>query len=528
MAHGQYINTNTCIQCHDTVRQNDFCPTIPAAVWAQDDKHAKAFYLLHESDPARPEHGAAKRALVKQILGFELREAFTNERYLQLRDDPDPDTVRKVAVVKSCLRCHATWPKEADQQHVHSPPVSLALGVSCQACHGPGEKWDRPHALIAWRAVTPAAKSALGFTDCRSPLAKARLCASCHVGSISEEKFVKHEWYAAGHPPLPSFELASFEAHMPVHWKSLREKGDFMFRAAPPTDETGDIARDIEALKRGGIPPEAIKKSYLEANFPAAVAKGLDPTSDLAMTKDAISAGAVIYETYVRQIGDYASQAAENSAAWPELALYDCMACHHELRRRLPASATQRRHPPGRPPLADWPQVLAKLTARQAAGYDEAETASRWALIDKRLALLERATTSRPFGDPRVMRDAAETLADALAALAADAALTRYDKTAASAALFALTDPKFLPAQDYSSARQSAWAITAIAGELQIPAAPSFFQSRGSDGLSLRLPAGPRASVLDNLHRWLPAAANFDPAWFEAELSTVRAAIEAP
>src|SRR5262245_34669754 len=150
-AAGQYVDTNSgCIQCHETaLRQHDFCPSVPAAVWGRDDKHRRAFYLLHESDAADPQKGAAKRELVRRILGFELKEAFVDERYLRLKDAADAETASKVQAVKSCLRCHATWPKEADEKHRSVPPVALDLGVSCQACHGAGEKWDVAHRLTA-------------------------------------------------------------------------------------------------------------------------------------------------------------------------------------------------------------------------------------------------------------------------------------------------------------------------------------------------------------------------------------------
>ena len=78
----QYVDTNSsCILCHQAMPlTSDFCSSMPAAVWLRDDKHKRAFYLLHETDPADPDKGTAKRELVRRILGFELREAFTDER----------------------------------------------------------------------------------------------------------------------------------------------------------------------------------------------------------------------------------------------------------------------------------------------------------------------------------------------------------------------------------------------------------------------------------------------------------------
>ena len=83
LAIAQYIDTATgCLLCHRTaLPQNDFCKLVPASIWEQSDKHYRAFTLLHDTD--------AKRELVRRILGFELREAFVDDRYSRLKDDPD-------------------------------------------------------------------------------------------------------------------------------------------------------------------------------------------------------------------------------------------------------------------------------------------------------------------------------------------------------------------------------------------------------------------------------------------------------
>jgi hypothetical protein len=514
-ASAQYAETNDCLDCHVNVqRQNDFCPPIAGRTWLEDDKHRRAFYLLHETDTADPQKGSSKRELVKRILGFDLRDAFTDERYVRLKENADEETAPKVATVKLCVRCHGTWPKYADGVYTRSPPVPLDFGVSCQGCHGPGEKWDQPHRMTAWRTVTPEAKKALGFADCRSPLARAQLCASCHVGDIAQEKFVKHEWYAAGHPPLPGFELASFQAQMPAHWKSLRDKGPFLFRDGPPADDVL-VQEQRERLVRLGVPAAAIKRSYREANFSEAEAAGLDPCSDLAATKNAIVGGAVIAATYARLVGDYSAAALAGKAPWPELAIYDCTACHHELRSGLAsASRPSRSHPPGRPPLAGWSLVLAPLASVQT------EDAS-WSAVGGPLVELERATASRPFGDPAAMHAASQPLVAALQQLAGNASNTRFDEAAGRRLLQQLTESGG-PWHDFSAARQAAWAIREIARDLRYKDADSLFSRGSDDPLALNLPSGQQRSVMDNLHRWLPAASRYDAAWFHEELRAAR------
>ena len=62
------------------------------------------------------------------------------------------------------------------------------------------------------------------MTDLWDPVRRAETCASCHVGNHDEGKVVTHAMYAAGHPPLPGFETATFGDLEPRHWQYLSEK----------------------------------------------------------------------------------------------------------------------------------------------------------------------------------------------------------------------------------------------------------------------------------------------------------------
>ncbi len=514
VALGQYFPDDriSCRSCHiDTRNKTDFCELFEATIYERDDKHGKAFFLLHESDPSDPQRGQAKRDLVRQILGFDMREAFADAGYTRLIEGGDEATRQKVATVKACIRCHGTWPASADAVSPTQPPVALALGVSCQACHGPGLRWNVAHYLPphAWRTVTPKAKETLGFTDVRSPVKKAALCTSCHVGSVSEGKLVKHEWYAGGHPPLPGFELASYEAQMPVHWKSLAAKPNFAFREGSLARDDAGIAANLRALRDAGVPEEAIKANYLDANaIDASAAK------DLPRTRDVTVGGAGVLAAYVQLVGDYAALAAENKAAWPELSLYDCSACHHELRAGLAISTRPKRnHVPGRPPPATWPVALAMLAERPDSP------------LKVQMSQLDRAMTERPFGKPEAIRQAAQPLADTLRQLAADASTARYSETTAKKAIEVLTDPSRLEINDFYSARQIAWGLREVAKDLNLRDADRLFLQGSEDPLCLALPSGPERSVMDNLHRWLPAASKYEPAWFQKELQSAGRAV---
>jgi hypothetical protein len=231
---------------------------------------------------------------------------------------------------------------------------------------------------------------------------------------------------------------------------------------------------------------------------------------------------------YVRLVAQYAEQEAKTADAsrsgWPELALYDCAACHHELRSGVGLNARPKRnHTPGRPPLAMWPNVLAMLAANQAAGFDQAQAQNRWAGIEAQMLQLERAATQRPFGDAKAMQTTAVELAKSLNQLALNAANSRYDQEAARKGIAFLSDPENYETRDFYSARQAAWAIREHYRDLGMAEAESSLFQSGGGPLALDLPSGQARSVMQNLHRWLPAAADYDPAWFQSELKAVRA-----
>src|SRR5206468_10168862 len=94
-ARAQYFpdDRNSCRSCHvDARNKTDFCELFEATIYERDDKHGRAFFLLHESDPSNPQKGQVKRDLVRQILGFELRDAFADDRYSRLKDANDNET----------------------------------------------------------------------------------------------------------------------------------------------------------------------------------------------------------------------------------------------------------------------------------------------------------------------------------------------------------------------------------------------------------------------------------------------------
>ena len=520
-----FTNTDNCILCHsDTARLKDhadFIGVAPAELWSKLDKHGQSFLLLMDKS----------RKLTDQILGFDLRDAFADDELTSLSEDEK--LADKVRTVQACLRCHATWPKDA----VHptgkptEPVEPLSRGVSCQACHGPAGNWEGAHSAKWWRRVSHKAKSKLGFTNVRDGVTRAELCISCHVGSVAEEKFVKHEWYSAGHPPLPGFEYSAFAAQMPAHWKPLADKPDFAGRTAaslPVPD--GKAERIILRRRNIDIPDADIKASYREANFPGAKEED-DPFANLPRTQEVTLSGVVVLKAYAGLVGDYAREVAQGNKRfnWPEFALYDCVACHHELRRQTGFDARPAGSgPPGRPPLSRWTSSLLILAT------------DRKPELDENLLILKRAFTQRPFGDPKKIAAAAKQLTPQLEQLCQELNRAKYDTARTAQSLKILlrkTDPSDV--RDYSSARQIAWAIQGLRQDQErIPYGfgasltaeqqqsqdriTAFFHREGRDELLLALPARQENSVVGELPQFLRAMGDYDDVWFANQLKQIK------
>jgi hypothetical protein len=121
----------------------------------------------------------------------------------------------KAETAPRCLACHALNPPAEKR----SRTFDVSEGVGCESCHGPASGWLGPHTERDW---THQKSVALGMVDTRDLVKRTEKCLSCHLGSA--EKFVDHEMIAGGHPDL-FFELDSFSAVMPRHWKEPGEPG---------------------------------------------------------------------------------------------------------------------------------------------------------------------------------------------------------------------------------------------------------------------------------------------------------------
>jgi hypothetical protein len=180
----KYTGPGSCssTSCHGSVKpradsrifQNEY------SIWVIQDKHAKAYDVLTAPVGER----------MARILGLGKSEQ-----------------------AAKCLACHAL-DVPADSR---AKTFDLSEGVSCESCHGPASAWLGPHTTRNW---THEQSVAAGMVDTRNLIRRTEKCLSCHLGT--QEKSVDHEMIAAGHPDL-YFELDSFSAVMPRHWKMPRE-----------------------------------------------------------------------------------------------------------------------------------------------------------------------------------------------------------------------------------------------------------------------------------------------------------------
>jgi Cytochrome c554 and c-prime len=172
-----------------------------------------------------------------------------------------------------CLACHANAGIEAGDK---SELVTLrAEGVSCEACHGEAKYWLRSHTLREnelrhLNSVLPDEWP----RELNNLSVRANTCAGCHVGGTGD---MNHDMIAAGHPKL-NFEFASHLARMPKHWwerdrKTGKARGNEMLAQAWAIGvyEAGEAACELSRSRQSRRDP------------------------------------------------------------WPELAEWNCYACHHEL-----------------------------------------------------------------------------------------------------------------------------------------------------------------------------------------------------
>jgi hypothetical protein len=403
-----YYGVSSCKDCHSKEKEppEDYlCRCTEARVWSKEDKHAFAYKALEG------ERGQRMQAL----LGYNVT---ASSACLSCHSVVTPTGATAAKTFKqdegvSCVACHG--------YALLAAPDKNKLAVSWIAFHGDEANHD------AWRGLTRAVKhDVYGMTDLWDLAKRARLCASCHIGNVQENKVVTHEMYAAGHPPLPGFEVVTFSSQMPRHWQYLKEK-------------TQPIRKIVGISDREA----ALEETHLLA----------------------IGALVALRET----LGMLEAQIA--SPAWPEFAQFDCYACHHELQSKSWRQKRGYAAAAGRPPLRQWSTALVEVGLHHAA--IDTETAAKLVTeFQDHLAALQSAVDARPFGDPGRVKKQAQVLGqwlDRQVRVIQDR-IAKGDKSGgyglkASAKLLDLVVRLQGPSQrvpDFDAARQLAWAYQVL------------------------------------------------------------------
>jgi hypothetical protein len=460
----RYIyGAKSCAACHDqdnhpTYEKEDragmICRMNEFTRFDTEDKHELAFAAL--TGPRGQE--------MSRLLGKDVRE------------------------IEACVNCHSVPERGVRKQQYKRE----SDGVTCVGCHGPYAEWVEKHQRInndEWRDLGRMAKEQLyGMIDLGNPVRRAEICVSCHIGNHAEGKVVTHDMCAAGHPPFPSFELATFSAAQPRHWEYLSEKSLERRNRIKPAPDRRNLPQ-TQLIVIGGL---------------VALRESMKLLADEAMANKPDPVG----------------------AQWPDFARFECYACHHDLQAKNGSSWRQVRRrdgQPGRPTPPDWPLILVRLGVA-AMGSQESAIVERQ--LREKLAGFQESMKGRVFGDPNRVVPAAQKLAAwadstirGLSGRVIDAAIARR-------LLDQLCHMARETIPDYESARQIAWAFRIIYHE-SVPE-----QERDSTiehalvdlgtNLALNLPPEHKQVPIETaLQARLRSVADFEPESFKALFATI-------
>jgi hypothetical protein len=388
-----------------------------------------------------------------------------------------------VATDVGCLACHASVVRPI---HLVPPDQWTAKsfitvdGVGCEMCHGHGSLYKTRHRdsridqdnapegalrIVDWREADPKTKSAWGLVDLRDHSTAVAQCASCHIGNIKEGRFVTHEWYAAGHPPLPPLDFVAFTREQPRHWGLPSELPFFqkLLKKDPKKAEAIFHVRDGES--HGA-------RRFAEAT--------------LATLREAVN---------------LASQLAElGQSEGLDFAAFDCASCHHDLKYPSDRQARGYGGKPGRPLFRPATFALAKIIVEHAAQIDNSSDPLKNAPVQ--LAAAEKqmldAFASKSLGDPAKIMAAAENLRKWCNETITHLGAVRYTPAETKKLLAKVVEATQQPIADPEIAQLYTWAFETLVldlvpptkdtqGKLTPPASVSEIRSKLRDLVVTRL-----------------------------------------
>jgi hypothetical protein len=415
----RFLGVDRCERCHQAPTKADI------------DNRVTDFVLLSESKTwARDIHSRA----------YELIDPATSSLSKQICDKLD---IADISQAQQCLSCHSNWLRGGDR------PPTYQRGVACESCHGPSEHWDVPHSRADWRSKPVAEKSSLHMVDVRNPVERAVQCFGCHIGNAAEGKLVTHQIYAAGHPPLPGIEMESFAAQMPRHWRYIHEKVADA-RANPTEGETDRF-------------PFAHFQKFLDENHKYLHLEAGNSTELILRhhhrSAAVVLGGVVALRESIELLRDLSADGRPQEQTWPELASFDCRACHHELTTPSRRQGQRAGSVPGRPMIASWPTALVRLAIRHVSS-DRGSYDRQLGEFQTKLKAVQSELERSPFGSPSRVNAACAELSDWLTdEVVARVSAKPFDDLAVADAINVLIVIGGTEQHDYDSARQIAWAL---------------------------------------------------------------------
>lgn len=382
--------------------------------WTVHDKHSKAYLALDQP---------AGKAIIER-LGYDAKQ-----------------------VADNCYVCHAPLamvnPTNFEIYRGEKDRESLVKeGVGCEVCHGPAHEWISPHERDpAWRTKTAEQKADMGMLDMRNPLLQAERCATCHVGRADKPGVknwvVTHDMYVAGHPPLPGVDLATFALNEPPHWRWLKNKGKEGQRQTIPNDIHKEFAKSLGLTEDQMANHVRHEKSLLT-----------------------VVGAAVTMREAIKLTASFCKANGEDGA---DIALLDCYACHHELKRDAWRQKRGYEGAAGRVPFPYWQSTLAELSLE---GISDAATRERKKaeFQNARKAYRDSFLTS-PLGDSNAIQQTGNTLTDWLDKQLISSYRGQVIDDAGSKRILAKISELGATVSDYDTARQLAWAFRIVYDE---------------------------------------------------------------
>jgi hypothetical protein len=246
--------------------------------------------------------------------------------------------------------------------------------------------------------------------DTRNVIHRTEKCLECHLGT--KNKFVDHEMIAAGHPDL-FFELDSFSAVMPRHWKSPRES------------EPGKPVEDVAwaGVREWGAGQAVQLRAAME-----------------------------------RLTWRAKNERFDKKDVWPEYSELSCVACHHALG---PAKDSWRQEHgyvgrrPGDPAWNSSRYALFRLLAKQIDSANAQE-------LDRQL-LSVSDEMSKLYPDRNAVASAASAAAPLAQRIAERLATMQYDRAVALRMLQRIPDDaENIALADERAAEQAAMALDSL------------------------------------------------------------------